>query len=95
MSSSNQPLLFDNLTPFIVKKPHLFELMSLERLLSPLAPSVIQIHATRFVPGLTVVCMEAQQKWVRIPFENLRHALHAMGNRNFSIFIPFKVLAQD
>ena len=57
--------------------------MSLEGLLSLLALRVIQIHTARFVPGLTVVCMEAQQKWVRIPLKNLRHAVHDRNNRIF------------
>ena len=35
-----------------------FPSVSLEGLVSPLAPNVIQIHATRFVPGLIVVCVK-------------------------------------
>ena len=65
-------------------------LMPLEGLLSPLALRVIQIHTASFVPGLTVVCMEAQQKWVRIPLKKLGHAVHYRSNRIFSVYIPFR-----
>ena len=58
-------------------------LLSLEGLLSPLALRVIQIHTASFVPSLTVVCMEAQQKRVRIPLKNLGHAVHDRSNSIF------------
>ena len=58
-------------------------LMFLEGLLSALVLSVTQIHTARFVQGLTVTCMEAQQKWVRIPLGNVRHAMHDRSNRIF------------
>ena len=41
--------------------------------------TIIQIHTMHFVPDLTVVCMEAQQKWARILLENLRHTVHGKG----------------
>ena len=66
------------------------KLMSLEGLLSPLALSVIQIYITRFAPGLIVVCMDTQQKWVRIPLKNSKHTVHDRSKRIFLLLSHLK-----